>query len=40
MDHKNKMQKYPVDAASQNESFLLRQHKSRLEKDAVSTGPK
>ena len=39
MAHKNKMQKYPVDATSQNKSCLLRRFKSRLEKD-ISAGPK
>ena len=34
------MQKYPVDTTSQNESCLLRQLKSRLEKDAISARPK
>ena len=40
MAHKNKMQKYPVDTTSQAESCLLRRHKSWLEKDEISAGPK
>ena len=40
MAHKNKMWKYPLDATSQNKSCLLRQLKSRLEKDAISAGLK
>ena len=36
--HKNKMQKYPVDATNQNELCLLRQLKSQLEKDTISAG--
>ena len=40
MAHKNKMRKYSVDTASQNESCLMRQLKSQLEKDEISAGPK
>ena len=40
MAHKYKMQKYPVDTTCQNVSCLLLQLKSRLEKDAISAGPK
>ena len=40
MAHKNKMQKYPVDTTSQNESCLLRGLKSRLKKDAILADPK
>ena len=34
------MQEYPGDTTSRNESCLLRRLKSRLEKDAISAGPK
>ena len=37
---KNKMQKYSVDTTSQNESYLMCQLKSHLEKDEISAGPK
>ena len=36
MAHKNKMQKYSVDATTQNELSLMRRLKSRLEKDEIS----
>ena len=38
--HKNKTQKYPVDTTCQNVSHLLLRLKFRLEKDAISAGPK
>ena len=40
MAHKNKIQKYPVNTTSQNESCLLYWLKSLLEKEAISAGPK
>ena len=39
MIHKNKMQKYQVNATSQNESCLLHRLKFQLEEDAISAGP-
>ena len=40
MAHKIKTYKYPVHAICQNVSCLLLRLKSRLEKDAISAGPR
>ena len=38
--HQSKTYKYPVDTTCPNVPCLLLRHKSRLEKDAISVGPK
>ena len=40
MAHKNRMDKYLANTTSQNKSCLMRQLKSRQEKDAISVSPK
>ena len=40
MAHENGSWKYPVDTTCQNVSCLLLRLKLRLEKDAISAGPK